>query len=189
LSFTPLKFYNFNTKQKTTGGKAVAIAANAPQYDMSGLVLIELRKIIQAIDRNSKSLVRRVGLTMPQLIILQYICRQTEASVGVIAKNNSLSDATVTGILERLERRCLIVKRKSTSDRRRVLIKITEIGKELIKKAPPAMQEGFVTSFNELPGWNQAMIYSALQQLAGIMNVSTLPASPFLTVNPVIEDQ
>jgi DNA-binding MarR family transcriptional regulator len=120
----------------------LAIITNEPKYDMSGLVMIELRKIIQAIDRNSKSLMRRVGLTMPQLIILHYICRQTEASVGVIAMNNSLSDATVTGILERLERRGLIAKRKSTSDRRRVLVKITETGKEMIKKAPPAMQEG-----------------------------------------------
>jgi DNA-binding MarR family transcriptional regulator len=128
----------------------LAIITNEPKYDMSGLVMIELRKIIQAIDRNSKSLMRRVGLTMPQLIILHYICRQTEASVGVIAMNNSLSDATVTGILERLERRGLIAKRKSTSDRRRVLVKITETGKEMIKKAPPAMQEGFVNNFSKV---------------------------------------
>jgi DNA-binding MarR family transcriptional regulator len=167
----------------------LAIITNEPKYDMSGLVMIELRKIIQAIDRNSKSLMRRVGLTMPQLIILHYICRQTEASVGVIAMNNSLSDATVTGILERLERRGLIAKRKSTSDRRRVLVKITETGKEMIKKAPPAMQEGFVNNFSKLDDWNQSMIYSALQQLADIMNVSSLPASPFFTVNPMIEDK
>ena len=158
-------------------------------YEMSSLVIMELRKIIQAIDRNSKSLVRRVGLTMPQLVLLQYICSQTEVSVGVIAKNNHLSDATVTGILERLERRGFIAKRKSDSDRRRVLIKSTELGKELILNAPPAMQEGFVAKFSELPGWNQAMIYSALQQLAEIMNASSMPAAPFLTVNPEVENE
>jgi DNA-binding MarR family transcriptional regulator len=156
---------------------------------MSSLVIMELRKIIQAIDRNSKSLMRRVGLTMPQLVILQYICGQTEVSVGVIAKNNHLSDATVTGILERLERRGFIAKRKSDSDRRRVLIKSTEMGKELIIKAPPAMQEDFVKNFSELSGWNQAMIYSALQQLADIMNASSMPAAPFLMVNPADESE
>jgi DNA-binding MarR family transcriptional regulator len=163
--------------------------ANDNAYEMSSLVIMELRKIIQAIDRNSKSLVRRVGLTMPQLVILRYVCSQTEISVGVIAKNNHLSDATVTGILERLERRSFISKRKSDSDRRRVLIKITELGRELIRTAPPAMQEGFVESFNELPGWNRAMIYSALQQLADIMNASSMPAAPFLTVNPEVENE
>jgi len=165
------------------------LSANDSSFNMSSLVIMELRKIIQAIDRNSKSLVRRVGLTMPQLVILQYICSQTEVSVGVIAKNNHLSDATVTGILERLERRGFIAKRKSDSDRRRVLIKSTEMGKELIRKAPPAMQEGFVTNFSELPGWNQTMIHSALQQLAEIMNASSMPAAPFLTVNPEVENE
>ncbi len=164
-------------------------AANDSAHDMSSLVIMELRKIIRAIDRNSKSLVRRVGLTMPQLVILQYICSQTEVSVGVIAKNNHLSDATVTGILERLERRGFIAKRKSDSDRRRVLIKSTKIGRELILKAPPAMQERFVTNFSDLPGWNQAMIYSVLQQLADIMNVSSMPAAPFLMVNPGLESE
>jgi DNA-binding MarR family transcriptional regulator len=156
---------------------------------MSSLVIMELRKIIRAIDRNSKSLVRRVGLTMPQLVILRYICTQTEVSVGVIAKNNHLSDATVTGILERLERRGFIAKRKSDSDRRRVLIRSTKIGKELIRKSPPAMQEGFVANFSDLPGWNQSMIYSALQQLADIMNASSMPAAPFLMVNPGVESE
>jgi DNA-binding MarR family transcriptional regulator len=163
-------------------------ANDSASYDMSSLVIMELRKIIRAIDRNSKSLIRRVGLTMPQLVILQYICSQTEVSVGVIAKNNHLSDATVTGILERLERRGFIVKRKSDSDRRRVLIKSTEMGKDVIQKAPPAMQEGFVANFSELPGWNQAMIFSALQQLAEIMNASSMPTAPFLTVNPEVEN-
>jgi hypothetical protein len=51
------------------------------------------------------------------------------------------------------------------------------------------MQEGFVESFNELPGWNRAMIYSALQQLADIMNASSMPAAPFLTVNPEVENE
>ena len=57
--------------------------------EMSSLVMIELRKIIQAIDRNSKSLVRRVGLTMPQLVILQNIYSCSEVSVGVIAQNRA----------------------------------------------------------------------------------------------------
>jgi DNA-binding MarR family transcriptional regulator len=151
-------------------------------------VIIELRKIIQAIDRNSKSLVRRVGLTMPQLVILRYIYGQSEVSVGVIAKNIHLSDATVTGILERLERRGFIAKRKSDSDRRRVLIKITEMGKELLLKAPPAMQEGFVANFSDLPGWNQTMIFSALQQLSDIMNAGSIPADPILMVKPLSKE-
>lgn len=155
--------------------------------DSSSLVMMELRKIIQAIDRNSKRLMRRVGLTMPQLVILQYVHSQTEVSVGIIAKNNHLSNATVTGILERLEKRGLISKRKSTGDKRRVFINITQQGVVLLEKAPPLMQEEFVEKFNELADWNQTMIYSALQQLSQIMSAASIQTSPFLAVNTITE--
>ena len=155
--------------------------------DLSSFVMIELRKIIQAIDRNSKSLVRRVGLTMPQLVIMRNICGLEEVSVGVIAKTVHLSDATVTGILERLEKRGYLIRRKSNSDRRRVLVKLTDLGVDLLKKAPPLMQEGFVQAYNALPAWNQTMIYSSLQQLAGIMNAGSIKAAPILTVSPIGE--
>ena len=66
------------------------------------------------------------------------------------------------------------------------MIKITDLGRELIENAPPIMQEGFVASFSALQGWNQTMIYSCLQQLAEIMNASSIQAAPFLTVAPVV---
>ena len=63
-------------------------------------VLVSLRKIIQSIATNSRSLVKRVGLTGPQLMILQEIACAGETSVGELAKAISLSQGTVTGILE-----------------------------------------------------------------------------------------
>jgi hypothetical protein len=47
------------------------------------------------------------------------------------------------------------------------------------------MQEGFVANFSELPGWNQTMIFSALQQLSDIMNAGSIPADPILMVKPL----
>lgn len=181
----------FSTRTKIRSGlglmKSLEYGQTITSSDSSSLVIMELRKIIQAIDRNSKRLVRRVGLTMPQLVILQYVNSQTEVSVGIIAKNNHLGDATVTGILERLEKRGLISKRKSTRDKRRVLISITEQGRVLLDTAPPLMQEEFVDKFNELADWNQTMIYSALQQLSQMMSAASIEASPFLMVNPIAE--
>lgn len=107
------------------------------QNDISDNVLIALRKIIQAIDLNSKRLVKQVGLTGPQLVILHYISSTKEISVGDVAKNVSLSQGTVTGILERMEKRGLVIRKRSSHDKRRVMVSITEPGKELLAKAPP----------------------------------------------------
>ena len=55
-------------------------ATPGPNRTTSDKVMIALRKIIQAIDMNSKKLVKRVGLTGPQLVILQEISRCGEVT-------------------------------------------------------------------------------------------------------------
>ena len=97
-------------------------------------VMIALRKIIRSIDMNSKKLVKRVGLTGPQLLILREISRSVETTPGEIAREVSLSQATVTGILERMEKHKLLTRKRSESDRRRIMVRITKKGKEIHRK-------------------------------------------------------
>ncbi len=153
--------------------------------DISDDVLIALRKIIQAIDLNSKRLVKQVGLTGPQLVILHYISTAKEISVGDVAKNVSLSQGTVTGILERMEKRELVVRQRSSHDKRRVLVNITEPGKQLLDKAPPVMQESFLKKFKKIESWEQTMILSALQRLVSMMDAKAISAAPFLSAAPI----
>ena len=105
---------------------------NAPNKSLnraaSDSVMIAMRKIIQAIDLNSKKLVKRVGLTGPQLVILQEISSWEEMTAGEIAKAVSLSQSTVTGILDRLQKRQLIRRRRSVGDKRRIMVGITDSG-------------------------------------------------------------
>jgi DNA-binding MarR family transcriptional regulator len=148
-------------------------------------VLIALRKIIQAIDLNSKSLVKRFGLTGPQLVILKEIANFDEVSAGAIAKEVSLSRGTVTGILDRMVTKGLISKRKDLKDKRRVMLRITEQGEKLLEMAPPLMQETFVDRFEGLESWEQSMVLSSLQRLVFLMDAKSIDASPFLTASPL----
>lgn len=146
----------------------------------SDRVMIALRKIIQALDLNSRQLVKRVGLTGPQLVILQEIAHMGEANMGKIAQAVSLSQATVTGILKRMEERGLLVRQRSQHDKRQVLVSITDNGKTVLAKAPPLMQETFVERFYGLQEWEQNMILVSLQRLVSIMNAQKIQAAPFL---------
>ena len=69
---------------------------------MCNEVMIALRRIMQSVYLHSHYLVRHFGLTGPQLVILQELSKFEELSVGKLSKATSLSQATVTGILERL---------------------------------------------------------------------------------------
>lgn len=153
--------------------------------DITNQVLIALRKIIQAIDLHSRHLVKQVGLTGPQLIILNEAKNAGNPTVGDLAKAISLSQATVTGVLERLESRGYIVRTKSASDRRKVLVSVTGAGMALLNGAPPLMQESFVEQFNALKDWEQTMILSSLQRLVSMMDARAISASAVLTTGPI----
>jgi len=163
-------------------------ATGQPSNSITDNVLISLRKIIQSISIHSRYLVKKVGLTGPQLVILQEISKNDEVSVGKIAKAISLSQATVTGILERLEKRSLIFRRRDDIDRRRVLVSITDDGLRLLETAPPLMKESFVEQFNGLEDWEQAMILSSLQRLVAMMDAKSIKAAGFLDTEPFFED-
>ena len=92
------------------------------QASVSDKVLINLRRIIQAIDLHSRQLARQHGITTPQLIILKQIQGKETMTVSEVARQVSLKQATVTDILNRLERKGLVLREKDTKDRRRVLI-------------------------------------------------------------------
>ncbi len=148
-------------------------------------VMINLRKIIRAIDMNSKKLIKRVGLTGPQLVILNEIEHSGEISAGEVARAVSLSQATVTGILDRLEKRGLVHRQRSQHDKRRIMLSITDAGKQILETKPPLMQEAFVEKFSSLQEWEQTMILSSLQRLVAILDAKTIDAAPFLSTGPV----
>lgn len=162
-------------------------AKQDPAGAITNSVLIAIRKIIQSIAMNSKSLVKRVGLTGPQLMILHEVAHEGEVSVGEVAKAISLSQGTVTGILERMEKKGLVNRRRSNSDRRRVLVKTTATGKQLLESAPPLMQEAFVERFSGLQDWEQTMILSSLQRLITIMDAKAIEAAPILATGAIEE--
>jgi DNA-binding MarR family transcriptional regulator len=146
-------------------------------------MLVSLRKIIQAISLHSRNLHRKYGLTGPQLVILSDIASHQPLSVTQLAKSINLSQATVTGILNRLEKKGLVVRERDKVDRRRVMIRITPKCHEILSKAPPALQETFVEDYTNLPEWEQLMILSALERVVDLMAAGKIDAVPFLSTS------
>lgn len=155
------------------------------QTGISDEVLISLRRLIRAIDLHSRYLSKHFGLTGPQLIILRELARAGEMSAGEIAASVSLSQATVTGIIDRLGRRGLVTKTRSDIDRRRVVIQPTDACRRLLDQAPPPIQESFLKQFDTLKDWEQSMILSSLQRLVRMFDARDISAEPVLTVGPL----
>ena len=143
-------------------------------------LLIALRKMIQAIDQHSINLKKKFGLTGPQLILLQSISAHGKISVTQLSKNVSLSQATVTDITKRLEKRGHITRTRDIADKRKTIIALTENGKAILNTVPPLLQEQFTERFSKLESWEQLMIESSFERVVSMMSAEDIDASPIL---------
>ncbi|WP_133407829.1 MarR family winged helix-turn-helix transcriptional regulator [Parashewanella tropica] len=144
-----------------------------------------LRKVIRAIDLHSKALSKTVGLTGPQLVILQQIARVKGILASQVAQDVNLSPATVTSIIDRLENRGLVFRVRSNEDKRRVGLFITEEGQQVLITAPQPLQDHFIEKFSALAEWEQSLLLSSMQRIAGMMDAQNLDAAPILEVGAI----
>lgn len=143
-------------------------------------VLVSLRRIIRATDLQSKRLVKECGLTLPQVMVLRAIDALGDVTVRCISEHVSLSQATVTTILDRLESRGLVERVRSRTDKRVVNARLTEEGQDTLRSAPALLHEQFIERFEALAPGEQTQVLSALQRVARMMDAQGIDASPLL---------
>jgi DNA-binding MarR family transcriptional regulator len=146
--------------------------------DISYDVLVTLRQIIRATDMHSKQLVKRYGLTAPQLMVLKEIMADEDINIGKVAKKVSLSQATVTNIIDRLEAREMVTRERSSEDKRRVMVRVTEKTRDILKHNPSVLQEEFLDKFKQLEEWEQNLILSSIQRIAKMMGAEDIKITP-----------
>lgn len=84
--------------------------------------------------RLTKELARTVMLTGPQLTVLKMLEGMGDISLSELSERIRAQNSTVTGIIDRMEREDLVVRARSTEDRRVVLIKLTDKGSRIARE-------------------------------------------------------
>ncbi len=149
-------------------------------------VLVAIRKIIHASDVHSRYIRRTTGRTSPQLLLLKAIASTPGASIGQLAEQISLSQATTTTILDKLENEGLAQRIRSSSDRRKVHVAVTEAGQALLQSAPSPLQSQFIQRFESLRPHERTALLSSLQHIADLMEASP-ESSALLATLPAID--
>ncbi len=150
--------------------------------EKSDEALILLRQIIRATDMQEKEISRSTGLTLPQLMVMQTLRNNSPITTGELAKEISLTQATVTSILDRLEKKGLVARERGVDDKRKVWLHLTNDGWELMKGAPTTQQSLFTRRFDDMQNWEQSMVVSALERVAFMLDAQHLDAAPVLDI-------
>ncbi len=173
-------FYHFAFNAPGSGGCALDT-----ELAIEDQIVASIRRIMRAIDLHSRRLVEEHGLTGPQLATLRQAARLGRTTIGTLARAVHLSQPTVTGILDRLERRKLVDRTRDCADRRVVNVVVTDAGHQLLNRAPSLLQDRFRRELGKLLEWERTMTLAALQRIAEMMDAEGLEASPVLITGPV----
>lgn len=146
-------------------------------------ILISIRKIVRSVNLESKRIDKQMGVSIPQLLCLDFLNRQPQykASAKEIKGFLQLNASTVTGIIQRLEQKGFIAKLPKAEDRRVTLITLTSKGADVLQNRPSLLQDKLAAKLDSLPESEVEAVAKAIELITNLMEVHDLDASPVLT--------
>lgn len=149
--------------------------------------LISIRRILRASDMHAKKLGKVAGLKTSQLLVLQSLDEAGEMTVGEIAGKVNLAQASTTALVDKLQSMKLVSRARGDTDKRKVYVRLTETGRDVLNRAPMALHDRFSDNFRELEEWEQSFLVAGLQRVAQMMDASDIDVAPVLDHQVIVE--
>ncbi|MDQ1817044.1 MarR family transcriptional regulator [Massilia sp. CCM 9210] len=102
---------------------------------LDGQLCFSLYSTSLAMSKLYRKLLRKLGLTYSQYLVLMVLWEQNELTVSEIGERLFLDSATLTPLLKRMEQAELLTRIRAASDERQVIISLTEAGSLLREEA------------------------------------------------------
>lgn len=147
-------------------------------------IVDNIRRVFQVVHEHSKRVEKETGITGPQLWAIKTIAECAPIKGADLARRMYLHPATVVGILDRLEARGLVVRLRSSVDRRIVEIALTEEGRALSQSAPEVAQGMLVKRLETLPEEKLLKISDGLDELVRLLGAREI--APRLMRSPEV---
>ena len=138
---------------------------------MNYLTLIkELATTYQTFEAYSTDHVKKMGLTMTQFDILATLGNQPPMTCKELGEKTLILKGTMTGVLERMEAKGLIIKIPNEEDGRSYKIGLTKTGERLFQKAFPEHVEYLGKAFAKLNKEDLEKAVGVLQKVKAVFN-------------------
>ena len=106
-------------------------------------IIVNIRKIVRSLNLESKGIQKEFGLSITQLMCLGHLHNSVnyQSTHKELMELLSLNSSTVTGIINRLEKRGYIARMRKTGDRRVTFITLTASGFKLLEETPNILHD------------------------------------------------
>ena len=142
-------------------------------------IMQSLRRIFKAIQDYSHEVSEKFGITGPQLWALKTISQNESLSLSDLGKRMYLHPSTITGVIDRLEKKRYVTRIRDQVDRRVIYVQLTAEGKRLAKRAPNPAQGKMIYGLKNLKRRELNLIYDSVQKLVKIMEAQDVKVTFF----------
>ncbi len=153
-------------------------------------ILIKIRKIVRSVDIESKKIQKEYGVSIPQVLCLNFLhdSPSYQATQGEIRKFLNLNSSTVSGIIDRLEKKGFLARLPKSGDKRVVNIALTSAGDKLLSTIPALLHEQLSERLQRLSDEEAQAVQNSLDILVQLLEIEEVEASPMLTSEGGLED-
>lgn len=146
-------------------------------------ILTRIRQIIRSVNLESKRIEKEYGISIPQLLCLNFLLEREnkQASHKQIKDFLQLNASTVTGIIDRLEKKNLVIRLPKQQDRRVGMISITEKGLALIAGTPEPLHQQLSDKLKKLSPDQLKELQSSFDIIINFLNIEDVKAAPIIT--------
>jgi MarR family transcriptional regulator, organic hydroperoxide resistance regulator len=107
----------------------------------------EVARLFSEVSKTLKHCMRKtfedIGITMPQGILIGTLIKCGEMKITELSNKINLSNSTISGIVDRLEKQQLVERTRSEEDKRIVYVKVTPKLEKLFKGVHKKADESF----------------------------------------------
>lgn len=140
-----------------------------------------LAECMQGFERFSSEWARRSGLTHAQFDIIATLGNTPGMSYKELGQRTLITKGTLTGVIERLEQKGLVVRERSGDDKRSFFVRLSPAGDAVFAEAFPQVTRQCAILFADYTEADYAALEAPLRQLRDILSDANLPPTISIT--------
>ncbi|MEZ0537731.1 MarR family winged helix-turn-helix transcriptional regulator [Caldicellulosiruptoraceae bacterium PP1] len=132
-------------------------------------ILKMLKQIMSMIKQRVEYQYKDFDLTGPQGMLIGILTHYGEMKISDLSEKIGLSNSTVSGIIDRLEKQQLVERVRSTEDRRVVYVRVTSKFEKMFQQYFKDIEKRFEESINKATPEELDKIFEGLNTLKNVL--------------------
>ncbi len=133
-------------------------------------ILIGLHRAVNYIDKQSLKIFSKYNLTIGQFGVLEALYHKGDMTIGQVQEKILSSSGTIPLIINNLEKRGYISKHTDSKDKRKCILHITALGKQLVEEVYPENEETIISIMKHWSNEEQQQLANLLKKFGDEIN-------------------